>query len=188
MNQTLLILDGDGADWGPGCLPDAQLRDCFLRDTLDLAGRLPSTRSLVISPDAVQAAATAALANGPVVLITADVPHLPIWRLRDAFTHLHAGARLVVGPDQHGGWYMLGLAPQAQELVAALPLSAPGSDDLSAALSQSRAVALSAWYRLAAPADLRRLASDLAPMPADIAAHTRARLADDGLSSRAVGG
>lgn len=185
MKQTLLILDGDGADWVSGGLPVARLREAFLRDTLELADRLPHTRPLVVSAGSVRAAAASAIAAGPVALIATDVPHLPIWRLRDAFTHLHARARLVAGPAERGGWYLLGVAAGAHDLLARLPLADPASANLD--LPQRDTVTLPAWYRLCTLADLTRLAADLAPMPANIAAHTRALLGDDGLQAREVG-
>ena len=43
-----------------------------------------------------------------VVLIGSDVPHVPLSSLEAAFRRLSAGADLVVGPAEDGGYYMIG--------------------------------------------------------------------------------
>jgi len=43
-----------------------------------------------------------------VVLIGSDVPHVPLSTLEEAFRRLSAGADLVVGPAEDGGYYMIG--------------------------------------------------------------------------------
>lgn len=42
------------------------------------------------------------------VLIGSDVPHVPISTLEDAFRHLAAGAPLVLGPAEDGGYFLVG--------------------------------------------------------------------------------
>jgi len=183
MEQTLLILDGDAAVWEPDALGDRRLRACFLHDTLDLAGRLPGVEARVVTASDVPAALSTALARGPAILLASDVPHLPIWRLRDAFTHLLAGVELVAGPAEQGGWYLAGFAVGQRGLPAIEPFAG-----LDAALAQAGSSALlPAWYRLATAGDLRRLAADLRPMPPGVAAKTRALLDADGLQARVVG-
>jgi glycosyltransferase A (GT-A) superfamily protein (DUF2064 family) len=130
-----------------------------------------------------------ALDDGPVVLLGGDLPHLPIWRLRDALTHLEGGADVVIGPGESGGWYLLGLRAAHPALLRALPGSDDPPDDLciAAATHGLRVSQLPAWYTLAALADLERLASDLSTMPPDVAPQTRTLLDENGAQSRAVG-
>lgn len=186
MTQTLLILDGDGAGWGLGGPRGPQLHDCFLRDAVELADRLPHTRPLITTAGTVRSDLAAALSDGPAVVITADVPHLPIWRLRDAFTYLCADAALVVGPAEGSGWYMLGLAAGSQRLLPDILAADPAAPLAPGLYARERVVILPAWYRLSSSAELSRLVADLAPMPAGVARHTRALL-DDGLQAREVG-
>lgn len=57
-----------------------------------------------------EAAIGQALADGhpSVVLIGSDVPHVSIATIDDAFQRLAAGAPLVLGPAEDGGYYLVG--------------------------------------------------------------------------------
>lgn len=44
---------------------------------------------------------------GSVVLVGSDIPHLPLERVREAFERLARGSRLVLGPAEDGGYYLL---------------------------------------------------------------------------------
>jgi hypothetical protein len=189
MLQSVFILDGEGADRGAGHGADAPLRDCFLRDTLELVAGIPATRVRPIEAGEASQAMATALNDGPALLLRGDVPHVPIWRLRDAFTYLGAGIDAVIGPAEDGSWYLVGLSAGRLDLHPALPIADPNLSTFVAAIRAAgrTVVALPAWYRLTRPADLDRLAEDLRPMPNSVAIRTRSFLGDDGLHARAVG-
>jgi glycosyltransferase A (GT-A) superfamily protein (DUF2064 family) len=186
----------------------------FLRDSIALAERVTQAEVILVArvgsgliarqmggddpqvvllpdmrPATLAAALAAALAYGPVVILRGDMPHLPIWRLRDAITHLDGGADLVIGPGETGGWYLIGMRAAHPALLRALPGSDDPPDDLciAAATHGLRVAQLPAWYTLDTLADLERLAADLSTMPPDVAPQTR-DLLDGGAQARAVGG
>lgn len=43
------------------------------------------------------------------VIVGSDAPHTPLARVHEAFEALAAGARVVLGPDDGGGYYLAGL-------------------------------------------------------------------------------
>src|SRR5690242_10970046 len=86
----------------------AELYSAFLFDSVALAGRVSWARTAIVAPapsplveqiasatgapvlalsdephSSMREAVARALAEGPVVLVGGDLPHLPIWRLRD---------------------------------------------------------------------------------------------------------
>ncbi|MGQ9928662.1 MAG: DUF2064 domain-containing protein [Chloroflexaceae bacterium] len=140
-------------------------------------------------PQALAALLEEALAGGdPAVVIGGDLPHLPPWRLRDALTHLVAGAGVVFGPTERQGWYLLGLR-SAEPL---LPRTLPTRDEHpEALLCAARGLELSwailpSWFGVNDLADLEALVSMVREMPATVARQTRAVLSSE--NARAVGG
>lgn len=159
-----------------------------------LAGLGPDVRTAPIrslkGADLAVALADAGGAGGPAILVGADLPHLPSWRLRDALTHLADGADLVVGPSEQGDWYLLGLRAAAPELLEGLP----GLGESPAALMRAAAhhghavAALPPWFGIRTRDDLGALAEALRTMPQGVAVQTRSLL-EGGLGfARAVGG
>jgi glycosyltransferase A (GT-A) superfamily protein (DUF2064 family) len=125
-----------------------------------------------------------------VVLFGSDMPHLPLWRLRDTLTHLEGGADVVIGPGERGGWYLIGLRAAHPALLRALPGRDEEPDHLciAAATHGLRVTQIPAWYCLDTLADLERLSADLRTMPPDVAPHTRELLNGDAAQARVVGG
>lgn len=134
--------------------------------------------------------AEAAADGGPALLIGADLPHLPPWRLRDALTHLTYGADVVIGPSDRGDWYLLGLRAPTPELLPHIPARGASPEGLRRAARDNRleVVALPAWYAVRTSASLAAVAGVLRTMPSDVAPQTRALLATESLWARAVGG
>ncbi len=130
-----------------------------------------------------------ALNEGPVLLFGGDIPHLPLWRLRDTLTHLENGVDLVIGSGERGDWYLIGMRTAHPALLRTLPVTGAAPDDLciAAATHGLRVEQLPPWYTLRTLNDVNRLADDLRTMPADIAPQTRTVLTLSGLYSRVVG-
>jgi uncharacterized protein len=141
-------------------------------------------------PTSLAAVVAQALAFGPVVIFGSDMPHLPIWRLRDSLTHLENGADVVIGSGERGKWYLIGLRAAHPALLRALPSQDEPPDDLciAAATHSLRVAQIPAWYDIDTLADLDRLSADLRTMPADVAPHTRALLNGCAAQARVVGG
>jgi glycosyltransferase A (GT-A) superfamily protein (DUF2064 family) len=216
MAPTILILAG-GYD-GPAA-PLASVAPwfaaSFLADTVALARRVRNARTVVLAtpqfpraaladlpsgvaavpladagPAALRRALTSAAAeDGPALLIGADLPHLPLSRLRDALTHLATGADAVLGPGDQGDWYLLGLRSPAADLLRLLP----GRGEPPAALAGAaaalgrRLVTLPPWFAVRGERGLASLGALLRTMPPEVAARTRALLDAGAGAARAVG-
>lgn len=154
---------------------------------------LPQTAQVAPLRGTGSGAVTSALAEGlaeggPAIVIGGDLPHLPLWRLRDAATHLARQADVVIGPADHGSWYLLGLGAAAAGLLSAMPgRGAPLKGILTAAGGGHVVHLLPPWFGVTTVADLAALAEALRTMPPEVAAATRA-LIETGQASRAVGG
>jgi hypothetical protein len=110
-------------------------------------------------------AAVAGHGAGRVVVIGADVPHVPRARLEEAARALRAGADVVLGPADDGGYYLIALAAPRPQLFTGIPW---GTAEVFAT-TQARARRLGLRVRVLAPvfdvdepADLARLATLLA--------------------------
>ncbi|NJM08676.1 DUF2064 domain-containing protein [Candidatus Gracilibacteria bacterium] len=127
----------------------------------------------------------------PAVLIGIDTPHLPLNRLRDAFTRLEDGADLVIGPAEDGSPYLIGIKAALPGFFDAMPHDHNHS---MRALQQRvgeaglRLTRLPGWYRINGYDDLHRLNEDLRVMPHDVAVHTRAFLNAGLDQAQVVGG
>jgi glycosyltransferase A (GT-A) superfamily protein (DUF2064 family) len=194
----------------------ADLYAAFLCDSVALAGQVSRADTTIVQQDGSSLASRAprpagcpevvtttdmqpatlarlvaqALLSGPVVLLGGDLPHLPLWRLRDTLTHLEGGADVVIGPGERGNWYLIGLRSAHPALLRAIPGQGEPPDDLciAAATHGLHVVQLPAWYTLDSLADLERLSTDLRTMPRDSSPHTRAILNGEDVYARAVGG
>jgi hypothetical protein len=176
-----------------GQLPGAQVTVCYRSDLpptilATLSAPTPPLRLRTLGVAAVAEVLAVGLATGaPTIVLRSDLPHLPLWRLRDAVTYLKSGSDLVVGPADHGGWYLLGMSPE----IAHLAYTAPGPDATLGALLTAAAGhvthILPPWFGLRTVADLASLAETLRTMPPTLAPTTRALL-EVGQASRAVGG
>ncbi len=214
MALTLIILAaGPSADLVAHLGPTAPaLYGRLLGDTAQVARQLPGARvSVRYNPDAHPAilaglppataaapaptrgwaAVAAALADGladggPAIVISGELPHLPLWRLRDAATHLEGAADLVIGPSDRGSWYLIGLRVAAAALLGQMP--APGASFAALAAAGGHAThLLPPWFGVSTVADLASLAEALRTMPHEVAAGTRA-MVEVAQASRAVGG
>lgn len=136
----------------------------------DLGARLDNLLAVALAQGAGQA-----------VVIDSDSPTLPAHYIDEAFAALDRGADLVLGPTADGGYYLIGLARPQPRLLRDIPLSTATVLQDTLALARAlglKTALLSPWYDIDTAADLDRLRYHLAELPADIAPHTRRRLAD----------
>ena len=105
---------------------------------------------------------------GAVCLVNSDSPTLPGAILRDAVAALADGRRVVLGPAEDGGYYLIGipaaLAVPAEALFRDIPWSTAGVT--AATLARAAEVPLEVlclppWYDVDDPPSLRRLVGDL---------------------------
>lgn len=132
-----------------------------------------------------------------VCLVNSDSPTLPSAILRDAVAALATGERVVLGPAEDGGYYLIGipaaLAARAEVLFHDIPWSTPEVTSVTmarAAAARLEVMCLPAWYDVDDPPSLRQLilalagSDDAASCPAPETAECVARL---GLTRRLAG-
>ena len=122
-----------------------------------------------------------ALGYDSLCLLGADSPTLPAAFLVTAVGHLQRpGERVVIGPADDGGYYLIGLKTPCYELFEEIAWSSENvlTQTLAQAATQNLAVELlPAWYDVDDAASLRRLVLEVATQPL-IAPHTRLCLPD----------
>ena len=159
----------------------------------DGAGAMPPGvagigRSLLQATRALLASGAAA-----VCLVNADSPTLPTaFLVQAAAALLRPGDRLVLGPAEDGGYYLIGLKAAHARLFADIAWSTPSVAAATlarAAELRLETVTLPPWYDVDDAASLGRLQRELAGAPATPAAFaapaTRACLARLGLDAAA---
>lgn len=195
----------------------AHLYEGFLADTLELIRQTPGVeRAIAFLPDGAEPyfrrlapdfnltlqqgddlgarldnllAAALAAGAGQAVVMDSDSPTLPIGFLADAFASLDAGADVVLGPTEDGGYYLIGLAQPQPRLLREIPMSTPTVLQDTLALARTlglKTALLPPWYDIDTAADLLRLQNHLAVLSDDIAPHTRRRLAALSATKRAA--
>jgi len=126
-----------------------------------------------------------AIGYGAVCLVNADSPNLPTARLVDAARALRApGDRVVLGPAEDGGYYLIGLKRAHRRLFEDIAWSTEqvlGQTLDRAAESELAAITLPRWYDVDDIDSLRRLADELlgAAGPGMYAAPHTARILRD---------
>lgn len=107
-----------------------------------------------------------ALGHDCAVLIGSDVPSLPEHHVHNAFQQLRAGADVVLGPSDDGGFYLIGLRNPQPGLFVGIPWST--AHVFSMTCGRARALGLKLglverWYDVDDPETLRRSAREAAP-------------------------
>lgn len=220
MKRTLIVYARDSQDWANDSRIDAfrdrvpALYQALCADALMLATALNGIRPIWASYstsladevtasidtlllkqknwDGINEAFSRVLTNTaqPTVMLTTDTPHLPLNRLRDAFTRLEDGADLVIGPAEDGTVYLIGVKQPWPLLFQSMPQQL---EQWARTLQQRasdhslRLVRLPGWYRINGFDDLYRLNDDLRMMPPNVAVHTRAFLANGLDKAQALG-
>ncbi len=102
---------------------------------------------------------------GPVVMVGADVPHVPLEWIARAIGRLASGTEVVLGPAADGGYYLVGLSHPFSEPFRAV---AWGTGSVYATTLERIAAAglrmdtLPAWFDIDEQQDLDRLTTCLA--------------------------
>jgi len=125
--------------------------------------------------------------HGSACVLNADSPNLPTSRLMEAARILARDEdRVVLGPAEDGGYYLLGM----KQAHAGLFADIDWSTDRVAAQTRARAAALGLpviellpWYDVDEPATLRRLLRELGQPGRFAAPHTASCVARLGLSA-----
>ena len=128
----------------PALLPNAR---CVAQVGDDLGARMAHAVATAFAED-----------STPVVVLGADVPHIPAACLQEAAGMV--GPRVVVGPAEDGGYYLIGLARPMPELF----VNVPWGSDAVLETTRTRALGLGLTMHLLPPtfdidepADLERL-------------------------------
>jgi len=189
----------------PPLLPKqaAQLYECFLRDTLDVARAVPTVTRYIaylphdeveyfwqLAPDfdltpqvgenlsqRLDHALTRCLTEGyeRAVIMDSDSPTLPSAYVAQAFDELD-GADVTLGPCEDGGYYLIGFKQPQPRLLREVRMSTPHvlRDTLALARESGLRVALlPAWYDVDTLQELQRLRAELRFHRDGLARHTR---------------
>jgi rSAM/selenodomain-associated transferase 1 len=110
-----------------------------------------------------------------VVALNSDGPTLPAAYLRQAFSYLDR-ADVVLGPNEDGGYYLIGLREPQPELFSGIEWSS--SRVTLQTLDRAKAIGaevtlLPSWYDVDIAADLDRLQAELMALSPETLAHTR---------------
>lgn len=104
-------------------------------------------------------------ADGIFIIVGSDAPHTPVARVHEAFEALAAGARVVLGPDDGGGYYLVGLqGGVVPGMFTEIEMSTGSMCDQTVEFVRQRDVSvelLASSYDLDHPADLVRLQTEL---------------------------
>ena len=192
----------------PPLLPEqaAELYECLLRDTLDVARAVPGvTRLAHFAPDSaadyfaqlapdfglrpqvgdslgprLDQVLTRCLSEGfeRAVIMDSDSPTLPPAFVAQAFTALDE-ADVVLGPCEDGGYYFIGLKRPQPQLLREVQMSTPHVLRDTLALAQRdglRVALLPSWYDVDTVQKLERLRADRAAEDNGAAPYSRAFL------------
>lgn len=111
------------------------------------------------------------------IAVNSDGPTLPIDHLREAVRRLaEAEVDVVLGPSEDGGYYLIGLNQHRPALFQEIEWSTKrvlAQTLTRAEVMRLNVVLLPPWYDVDTPADLDRLRSELATLPAEALPHTR---------------
>jgi rSAM/selenodomain-associated transferase 1 len=182
----------------------SKLYECFLTDTLDLIRQVELVQPVVAFLPAGAEAYFHQLASdfdliqqqGPdlgvrldnaissylsrgyqrVVIMNSDSPTLPAAYLSQAFDSLEAGADVVLGPCDDGGYYLIGVKQPIPRLLQEVQMSTPtvAADTIAMAVEDNLKVHfLPNWYDVDDAASLIRLAEEVTNGKLQTATHTR---------------
>jgi len=108
--------------------------------------------------------------NGsPVLVMGSDSPTLPIEPVSAAVQRFNGLGRVLLGPTDDGGYYLIGLSSLDLSLFRDIPWSTPRVLETTLARCAARSLStelLPSWYDVDERKDLERLAWELSRLPA----------------------
>jgi len=114
-----------------------------------------------------------------VAIVGADSPQVPAERIAESHEAVEAGADLVLGPDQGGGYYLVALRRPVPELFTRVAMSTPTMRERTVELARElglRVQLLAEDFDVDTPEDLERLARAVgAPISSSVARRLLAR-------------
>lgn len=182
----------------------AELYEAMLRDTIALVADLAGIEmALAITPpeavgffkqvspsgatmkpvrgesigDCLNKVLTSLLSDGyqPAIAINSDGPTLPAGYLLQAVAELK-DADLALGPNEDGGYYLIGINQQQPQLFEDIDWSTERVTNQTVARAEEtglQSVLLPAWYDVDTPSDMDRLHQELSGLPDEKARHCR---------------
>jgi rSAM/selenodomain-associated transferase 1 len=120
----------------------------------------------------------------PIVMIGADVPHVPLAWLADAVTRLQSETQVVLGPVADGGYYLVGLPGPAPALFRGIPWGSATVYEETMRRVEAQgmtAVTLPPWFDIDDADDLVMLAETIGRDRGALLPRTRAALARAGV-------
>lgn len=175
----------------------AKLYAAMIGDSIDVYSRAGATRNVIVAApehDGVRALSDLApagwevvpqvgkglgerLANAfralkvdgsAVVLVDSDSPTLPVDPIAAALRRFNGAGRVLLGPTDDGGYYLIGFSSLELEILRDVPWSTPRVLEVTlahcAALSLSTEL-LPSWYDVDEGRDLDRLCAELSHQP-----------------------
>lgn len=194
-----------------GPIPAARLYEAMLRDSLDAYARIPARRHVLLAaPEDDGVATLRALAppaweiepqvgedlgerlmhamlslgahGDSVVLASSDSPMVPFDAIEVGMSSLAAPGRVVIGPADDGGYYLIGVSETQPGVLEGIRWSTSVVFDQTVERCASLGLALTrlpSSYDIDEPADLDRLRRDVRAWP-DRAPHVAAFLSNGG--------
>lgn len=106
--------------------------------------------------------------GSPVLLMDSDSPTLPVEPVTAALARLNGASRVLLGPTDDGGYYLIGLSSLDLEVLCDIPWSTPRV--LETTLARCATLSLStellpSWYDVDGGKDLERLCAELSQQP-----------------------
>jgi rSAM/selenodomain-associated transferase 1 len=128
--------------------------------------------------DALSGAMSRLLPDGPVALVSADVPGVPQGSLRRAFETLEAGADVVLGPALDGGYWLIAMRAFHEAPFREIPWSTPAALGVTVKRCEEAGLdvqLLEPWRDVDTVVDLELLLESVDALPAE---RTRTLLRD----------
>ena len=151
-----------------------------------LAG--PGTRLLLQEgrglADALRLGTSRHIEDGPVAVVSSDIPGIPTGALGRAFAALNEGADVVLGPALDGGYWLIAMREYSDAPFRSIPWSTPAVYAVTVRRCEQaglRVVTLESWRDVDTPVDLAFLLAEADDLPAPRTARVLRTLALEGV-------
>jgi len=134
--------------------------------------------------DALRLGAARHIEDGPVAIVSSDIPGVPPGALRQAFAALDEGADVVLGPALDGGYWLIAMREYSDAPFRSIPWSTPAVYAVTMRRCEQaglRVTTLEPWRDVDTPVDLAFLLADADGLPAPRTAQALRTLALEGV-------